>query len=346
MSLHILSIAYPFAPTGPCAVGGAEQVLTVVEEHLVTRGLHSTVVACSGSAAAGRLISSDVPPGLITPERREQVTEAHQRGIDRAVAAGVDLIHMHGIDFHRYRVPAQVPVLVTLHMPPAWYPEQIWHLPPNYQLQCVSELQRLACPAYLRDRLPVVTNGVALPSIAPQRKRRFALLLSRICPEKNLDAGLDAARQAGLPVLLAGSTFPYEEHLRYLREEIEPRLGRQARLLGPVTGARKQRLLAAARCLLIPSLAPETSSLIAMEALAAGTPVIAYRSGALPEIVEDGRTGFLVDNVDAMAAAITRFDAVEASACRAAAAARFPAARMVDEYLALYARMLNLPRAA
>ncbi len=152
---------------------------------------------------------------------------------------------------------------------------------------------------------------------------------------------MDAAQMAGVPVLLAGETFPYEAHLRYLREEIEPRLGEAARLLGPVTGTKKTRLLARARCLLLPTLAPETSSLVAIEAMAVGTPVVAYRSGAIPDVVEDGRTGFLVDDVAGMAAAIRRTAEIDPAMCRSVVASRFPLSRMVEGYLALYSKVLR-----
>ncbi len=342
---HVLSVAYPFAPVGPRAVGGAEQVLTTLEEQLAARGIRSTVIACEGSSVAGTLVPTQLPGDLITDAVRDEVTAAHQRGIDRALAFGVDLVHMHGIDFHRYRIPAHVPVLVTLHMPPSWYPD-IWHLPPHYRLQCVSEPQRASCPAYMRERIAVVGNGVPPAPAYKGKQHGFALLLARICPEKNLHAGLHAGRAAGVRVLLAGETFPYEEHLRYFAEQIEPRLGGHARLLGPVGGERKQRLLAAARCLLLPTLAPETSSLTAMEAMMAGTPVIAYRSGALPGIVEHGRTGFLVNDADEMAEAIRHINDIDPEACRAAAAERFSAARMVERYLALYVDILRPARAA
>ena len=351
MSLHVLSVAYPFAPVGPHAVGGAEQILTTLEQCLVARGVRSSVVACEDSLPAGTLFPTALPGGLITAEMRVEVTRAHQQALDRALAGGVDLVHMHGIDFHNYRIPAHVPVLVTLHMPPSWYPKEIWSLPPHYQLQCVSESQRLSCPASAREHLPVVANGVLIPVSKPAvAKRSYALLLSRICPEKNLHAALAAARNAGVPALLAGQTFPYPEHQRYFEQEIRPLLGfhsgNRARLLGPVTGERKQRLLRSARCLLLPSLAPETSSLTAMEALASGTAVVAYRSGALPSIIEEGRTGFLVDTVEQMTAAIHRVAAIDPAVCRAAAAERFPLSRMADGYMELYARLLGRKKAA
>ncbi len=343
MNPTILSVGYPFARVGPAAVGGAEQILTSLEAELPTRGFRSVVLAREGSCAAGILLETHVPDGTLTPELRQTVTHAHAENLRRALRTyPVDLIHMHGIDFTEYPVPASVPVLVTLHLPPSWYPEAIWRLPPNYHLQCVSETQRLACPPYLRDRLPVIPNGVP---ISDRRsiltKRRFALMLARICPEKNLHAGLDAARLAGMPVLLGGEVFPYEDHLRYLREQIEPRLHHTGvRWPGALNGRRKQRLLEAAQCLLLPSLAPETSSLVAMEAIAAGTPVIAFPSGAVPEIVDHGRTGFLVNSTEEMAAALSEISRLNPETCRTTARERFPLSRMVDRYAALYRQLL------
>jgi len=342
----VLSIAYPFAAVGPSAVGGAEQVLTSLEAEIVSCGGGSIVIARDGSMPSGRLLPTAVPSQVITVEVREAVTRAHQANIDLAFrSSSIDLVHMHGIEFHRYQIPEHIPVLVTLHLPPSWYPEEIWRLPLNYQLQCVSETQRQTCPAEVRDRLAVVENGVPLvPAERLPKRRNYALMLSRICPEKNLHIGFEAARMCGVPILLAGDTFPYEEHLRYLRDEIEPRLGDGARLLGPVGGAEKTRLLARARCLLLPTIAPETSSLVAMEALAVGTPVVAYPSGAIPEIVEHGRTGFLVRDAAGMAAAIERSGEIDPAVCMAVAASRFPLGRMVRNYLELYEEMLERER--
>ena len=342
MSLTVVSVAYPFARVGRGAVGGAEQILASHERELVARGCRSLVVACEGSTVAGRLLPTHLPPGVITPQVRRRVMEMHQGRLDEALSSGeADVVHMHGIDFFEYRIPPHIPVLVTLHLPPSWYAETIWLLPANYRLVCVSETQRQACPANVRDRLALVENGIPQADALPVRaKREFALMLSRICPEKNLHVGLDAARLAGVPVILGGEAFPYEDHLRYLREWIEPRLGAGASWPGALGEARKRRLLREARCLLLPTLAPETSSLVAMEAIAVGTPVIAYPSGAIPEIVDHGRTGFLVRSVEEMAEAIARVDEINPAECVAVAKARFPLQRMVDGYLAQYADMV------
>ena len=370
----ILSVAFPFAAMGDGAVGGAEQVLTSLERELVERGWRSIVVAHEASRPVGDLLPTAVPDGVITDEVRELVTRRHQAGIDRALASGsVDLVHLHGIDFASYRIPDEVPVLVTLHLPPGWYPEEIWSRigaeKKNVRMVCVSEAQRRSCPAEVREGLGVVRNGVfvqagsasglratcgdetamkgaasgedSTPKSAAPRNRSYALMLSRICPEKNVHAGLDAARQAGIDVVLAGETFPYEAHLRYFEERIRPRLGDGVTLVGAVGDVAKSRLLEGARCLLLPTLAPETSSLVAMEAAAAGTPVVAYRSGAVPEVVEDGVTGLLVGGVDEMADAIGRVGALDRERCRAVARERFSLDRMVEGYVALYREMLS-----
>ena len=111
------------------------------------------------------------------------------------------------------------------------------------------------------------------------------------------------------------------------------------RFLGPLGFARKRRLLSGARCLLVPSTAPETSSLVAMEALACGTPVVAFPSGALADLVEDGRTGFLVSSVAEMADAIAAAGQIDADTCRRTARERFDQAGMVARYLATYRQL-------
>jgi glycosyltransferase involved in cell wall biosynthesis len=237
-------------------------------------------------------------------------------------------------------------VLVTLHLPPEWHPPGIFQLErPSTFLHCVSASQRRRCPSgalLLAD----VPNGVALDALAARHaKRRFALALGRICPEKGFHIALDAARRAGVPLLLAGQTFPYEAHETYFAREIAPRLDDGRRYIGPIGLVRKRRLLSAARCLLLPSLAPETSSLVAMEALACGTPVIAFPSGALPDIVEHGRTGFIVSDEREMAEAIHAATRIAPEACRAAARERFSLERTVERYFALYRDLAEHGRA-
>ncbi len=346
MQRTILSVAYPFAAVGPDAVGGAEQVLSLLDAALVRAGHQSIVVAAGGSRPAGELIPTGVPPGRLDEPARRQVWQEHRAHIAEAVRRQkVDVIHMHGIDFEAYLPEVGgPPVLVTLHLPPGWYGAGVFELPqkrPGTFLHCVSSQQRSACPAGAR-LLESIPNGVPTAALDFHcTKRRYAVALGRICPEKNFHVALEAGRRAECPVLLGGAVFPHEAHQRYFSEQIEPRLDRQRRFIGPVGFARKRRLLSGARCLLHPTLAPETSSLVAMEAMACGTPVIAFASGALGEIVEQGLTGFLVRNETEMTQAIEAAGEIDPAACRRAARERFSLERMVERYFEVYERLAN-----
>ncbi len=337
MSLTILSVAYPLAPVGPDAVGGAEQVLSSLDHALVARGHRSIVVAQEGSVTAGTLVPVPAPEGTITDETREIAWETHRKAIASALEAWpIDLVHLHGIDFPNY-LPDEAPTLATLHLPLDWYPQAIWERRSNLFMHCVSASQDKTRPesAVL---LPPIPNGVPDGLFEThQRKRPFSIMLGRICPEKGIHIGLLAAKAANMTMLVGGRVFPYEWHESYFRNEVVPLLDEKRRFLGPLGFMRKRRLLAAARCMVIPSLAQETSSLAAMEALACGTPVIAFPNGALPEVIEDGRTGFIVSTVEEMAAAMEAADQIDPDLCRSVARERFSLGRMADRYLDCYA---------
>jgi glycosyltransferase involved in cell wall biosynthesis len=336
--LTVLSVAYPLAPVSRDAVGGAEQVLAQLDAALTEAGHRSLVVACAGSRVRGTLVATPLREGPLDEAARAEAHAAHRAAIRSALGRWpVDVIHLHGIDFHAYLPPPGVPVLVTLHLPLAWYPpEALRPRRPATWLHAVSAAQRQDAPEDLA-LLPDIPNGVPLEAFAGRHARRgFALALGRICPEKGFHVALDAARRAGVGLLLGGQVYRYETHEHYFRTEIAPRLDRWRRFLGPVGFARKRRLLAAARCLLVPSLVAETGSLVAMEALASGTPVIAFANGALADVVEHGVTGFLVQDEAQMADAILAAGTIEPAACRAAARARFSSTATIAAYLRTY----------
>jgi glycosyltransferase involved in cell wall biosynthesis len=309
---------------------------------LVRAGHRSIVVARADSTIAGTLVPVPVEPGPLDEAAKVRAWARHREAIAQALERWpVDLVHLHGIDFPAYLPPAGVPALATLHLPPSWYPPEIFvPVRPDTWLHCVSAAQHESClPS--PSLLPPIENGVPVDRLrARHAKRSFALMLGRVCPEKGVHLAIEAAKQADLPLLIAGAVFPYEAHERYFAEEVRPRLDHRRRFLGPIGFSRKRRLLTAARCLVVPSLAPETSSLVAREALACGTPVVAFPSGALAEAVEPGRTGFLVEDVAAMAAAMRRAGDIDPAACRLAARS-FSVERMSARYLDTYARLIR-----
>ncbi|HEY3911124.1 MAG TPA: glycosyltransferase [Stellaceae bacterium] len=341
MPLCVLSIGYSLAPVGPDAVGGAEQVLSALDRALVEAGHQSVVVANAGSEVAGTLIPTGPLPGLITEAERACAGERHRRAVGQALAQyRVDVVHSHALDFADHLPETGVPSLVTLHLPRDFYPPgAVQGERPRTWFNCVSASQRRSFPNFTA-MLPEIDNGVPVDRLHARLSRRnFALCLGRICPEKGFEHALDAARLAATPLLIGGEVFPYEAHRRYFATEIRPRLGARARFVGPVVWARKRRLLNAAHCLLAPSLAPETSSLVAMEAIACGTPVIAFPAGALADIVEPEVTGYLVRDMREMAEAIRAANGLDRERCREVARRRFSLERMVAAYFALYRRL-------
>ena len=344
----VLSIAYPFAPVGPNLVGGAEQILSDLDRALVAAGDCSLVVACEGSKPVGRLFPVPLPRrGMLDEANRIWCRERLHAAVSRALATGeVDVVHAHSMDLFGIDFPSEIPLLITLHLPIDWYSrEAIEQYRDRAQFCYVSQSQRSIGLATFGDS-PVIENGVGVLPLRFEAKKDFALAMGRICPEKNAHSALEAGTKAGISVIIGGHVYSYRAHQKYFEEMIEPRLERSRppadhQFAGPLTPERRQQMLAKAKCLLHPTLAPETSSLVAMEALAAGTPVIAYRSGALPEIVEDGVTGFLVNDVDEMADAIGKVDRISPAVCHEAARRRFPKERMIERYFDLYRRILS-----
>ena len=339
--MTVLSVAYPLARVSDGSAGGAEQVLSALDRALVAAGHRSIVVAPEGSRVAGRLAAIPWRDGVLDDDAKLSAQAANCAAIGRVLERdGVDVVHLHGIDFDRYLPAPGPPVLATLHLPPDWYPPEALHpARPRTWLNCVSAAQHAACPPSPNLTAPI-ENGVPVGRLAARHaKRGFALFLGRICPEKGVHLALRAAHRADVPLIVAGELYPYTAHRNYFDAEVRPLLDARRRYVGPVGFARKRRLLTAARCLLVPSLAAETSSLVVREAAACGTAVVAFPRGAIPEAVAEGRSGFLVADADAMAGAIRRAGAIRPEDCRALARDRFDEGTMVTRYLALYARL-------
>lgn len=347
--LRILYVAYPLSPVSDESCGGAEQVLQMLERASFARGHHTTIAACSGSRASGELV---VTIAHSSPDEFDAVQKKHFAAVRRLLRerelAGqpFDLVHDHSGAFWQQASGFASPVLATLHLPRSFYPAEIFaDLAPNVFLNCVSRSQA-ASFAGVAGLLGFVPNGIEAERFEFQpRKSDYLLWLGRICEEKGAHIALDIGLRAGLPVVLAGGLYPFSYHHQYFVREIEPRLGRlgnQARVVHNPSFTQKVALLAGARAVLIPSLVDETSSLVAMEAMACGTPVIAFRRGALAEIVADGITGFLVESEEEMQDALARLPQLDPRAARQIVLEKYSSARMAQDYEQLYREVTSL----
>lgn len=173
MKLVVLNVAYPFAPVGPDALGGAEQLLTRLDAALSRSGHESFVMACEGSVTEGILLATPRPSDVLDAAERHRIHEQYRFTLQTFLEKWpIDLIHMHGPDFYEYLPFPGVPVLVTLHQPVDEYPETIFHLDrPQTFLQCASAAHQNACPPcpYL---LPEV-HEIFMPASAEAHAARF-----------------------------------------------------------------------------------------------------------------------------------------------------------------------------
>lgn len=349
--MRILYAAYPLLTVCEDSAGGAEQVLSTLEREIARRGAATTVAASSGSRVAGELFATGDPCSRLDDfERRNR--QHHDRIVEfvsRCARQGERFALVHDMSGSLWTRAAEVdvPVLATLHLPRQFYPAQFFeNVAANVTFNFVSEAQARTFGSLSCDLPRVITNGVALDHFTPNTSRegRNGLLwLGRICEEKAPHLALEIARLGSMPITIAGQVYPFSYHQRYFDDEVAPRLSAMpgAEFVGPVSRQEKTRLLCGTKALLITSQVAETSSLVAMEAAASGTPVIALRHGALVEVVRDGTTGLLVDGVEEAVQALHRIDEISSTACARHAHDHFSSDAMAAKYLNLYANMLH-----
>jgi glycosyltransferase involved in cell wall biosynthesis len=342
--LSVLSVAYSLARVSADAVGGAEQVLAALDRALVSAGHRSLVLACRGSRVAGQLVPIEIGTGSYTSELRAGVTERYREQLGNLVTREhIDVVHFHGVDCGAYidlGGLTGVAKIVTLHLPLDYYEPRLRRGASGVVFTCVSASQR----AQVESLIPVhatIENGIDVRRWRPLDgiPGEYVACLGRICPEKGFDIALRAAHAANVPLLLAGEVFPYPDHQQYFADCIEPFLDERRRFIGAVGGAVKRRFLADARCLVVPSRVAETSSLVTMEALASGTPVIVSGVGAPASLIEPGVTGLVAEDEAALCEALGKIGALDRRACRTSARRRFDVRDTTRRYLELYASL-------
>lgn len=345
---RILYVAYPLLTVSDESAGGAEQVLWTLERQMTSRGLATTVAASAGSRVSSELFTTGEP--CRAPDDFERRNQEHQDRVVEFIRRQRDgspfhLVHDMSGSFWPRASEVDATVLSTLHLPRSFYAEQLFaNVPGNVFFNCVSRSQARSFTDLPRLQ-GVVTNGIALdllPAYTDREPRRGLLWLGRICEEKAPHLALEIAHRAGMPITLAGQLYPFSYHREYFDREMAPRLRfPKVSYIDSPSRPLKRRLLRESRAVLITSQVDETSSLVAMEAAASGTPVIAFARGALPEIVGHGTTGFLVDDSEGAVQALRRVDGIDSSACVRHAWQNFSDVAMADGYTSLYDRLLK-----
>jgi len=339
----ILYVAYPLLPFSEDIAGGAEHVLLTLADEVSSRGHEVTVAAADNSIVPGHLLATG-PPSSENDDFERRRAEHEAAILNHLASNEYDLIHDMSGSFWQQAGAVPIPMLATLHLPPEFYPPNaLWQAPNDLVFNGVSSSQARRFSEVLGvEGLEIVPNGINVDRFSySEVKQDYLLWLGRICEEKAPHVACEIARRLGMPLVLAGQVYPFSYHQQYFERSLKGRLGSDnVKFVNPLTLAEKVGLLSNARALLITSSANETSSLVAMEAMACGTPVIAFRHGALPEVVRDSITGFIAENPEGMCEAIANIDAILPLVCREHVVRRFSATRMSSDYLQLYGELV------
>jgi glycosyltransferase involved in cell wall biosynthesis len=338
--LRIAVVSSPWFDVPPDGYGGIERVCFHLVEGLIDRGHHVTLIANGADRTRARYLPAlpDLPTGLGGIEGPAQ--EVRYAAAVAQVLASVDvqIVHDHSLAGPLLGRGRAVPTLVTAHGPTDGYIGDYYRrlgLP----IVASSDAQRRIAPDL--TWVGTVPNALDVRDY-PFRadKDDYLLFLGRLSPEKGVHVAVDAARAAGSRLVIAGKCAEPHEH-RYFAEFVQPRLGADTEFVGEVADTRRTDLLARAQALLVPVQWEEPFGLVSIEALASGTPVVGLRRGAIPEIVDDGRTGWVCDDAAGMTAAIRRLDEIDPRDCRAAAERRYHTTVMAAAYERIYRRLVH-----
>jgi glycosyltransferase involved in cell wall biosynthesis len=345
--MRIAQIAPTYERVPPRTYGGTELIVHLLTEELVARGHDVTLFASGDSLTTARLRSVAAAPqrygepseaGFV---HAEYLQLANAQAAFREAADGrFDLVANHaGVEGMVLAATSRTPVISTMHNPFSPPTQPIWDAYPWFH-HAVSAASAATFPT--AGALPPIHHGIDVASFRfePRPTDGFLVFLGRFSKAKGADRAIEAARRSGRRLVLAGKVDAADAE--HFERAIEPQLdGEQMRYVGEVGGSTKADLLAGADALLFPIEWDEPFGLVMVEALSSGTPVIGFRRASVPEVVDDGVTGFVVDGIDGMVDAIGRIGELDRRACRAVAEDRFSVTRMVDEVEAMYVAALD-----
>jgi glycosyltransferase involved in cell wall biosynthesis len=338
--VRIAVVASLVTPLREAQLGGAQAFLTDLARALDARGHEVTVYCAEGSSLAGlRLVTVPAPagveaalvmPGGPPPAALPALRDAFERLFSAVRADGCDAVTQHAFDAEAFELAAGLPVLHTLHLPPLVPGVVAAAVRAGARCVTVSEAMRRAWSAAGLVRIGVLPNGVPVFAPPEVRVEARAVIAGRVSPEKGTAAAVRAARRAGLEPLLAGTVYDRAYWERAVGVPVEP-----------VDRRELWRLMAGSAVTLMPIEWDEPFGMVAAESQMAGCPVVGYRRGALPEVVEEGVGGLLVEpgDLDALVAAIPAARALDRRLVRESALRRLGIERSAAAYEAALAAL-------
>jgi glycosyltransferase involved in cell wall biosynthesis len=340
-SMKIAQVSPLFERVPPKAYGGTERIVSYLTEELIRLGHDVTLFASGDSITGARLVPAiDESIRLDAVQRTWLAYHTIQMDLVSELAHTFDVIHFH-TDYLHFPIARKfsTPHITTLHGRQD-LPELVTlykHFS-DVPLISISDSQRIPLP--WANWYGTVYHGLP-PDLYSFRSEPddYFVYIGRISLEKRVDRAIDIAQQCGLPLYIAAKIDKADE--TYFNECIEPLLHDPlVKYIGEVGEPEKRDLLEHARALLFPIDWPEPFGLVMIEAFACGTPVIAYRHGSIPEIMEDGVTGFVVTNQKDAVRAAQSIESIDRKRCRQVFERRFTVAHMAENYLSIYRRLL------
>jgi glycosyltransferase involved in cell wall biosynthesis len=338
--LRVALIAPPWYEVPPRAYGGVELLCASLISGLQRRGNTVTLIGAGGDHTAAKMISTfRRPPGGLGTSATMIVESLHALRASAALREiDVDIVHDHTALAPIVMGSRDVPTVSTVHSHPAGRLAQLYS---ESELPVVAVSDEQRSQAVGLPWVATIHNAIDVDSYPFQaQKEGFALFLGRIHPDKGPHLAIEAARQAKMPLLLAGKcSEPLER--RYFEETISPMLDDDIRYIGVADQRVKRDLLRRASVLLFPILWEEPFGLVMVEAMACGTPVVATRRGAVPEVLTDGVTGVIVDDPRDLAQAIEATSGIDPRKCRRDAEHRFDIPLLAARYEETYRHILR-----
>ncbi|HEY8469515.1 MAG TPA: glycosyltransferase family 4 protein [Longimicrobiales bacterium] len=334
--MRIALVSTPFVAVPPADYGGTELVIHELAEGLTAAG-HEVVLFATGDSRSSARLEWLLPRPSWPPDSLMALNHCSW-ALSRIAQGSFDVVHAHSAEaLALTRLVPDIPFVYTLHHErdescSAYYP-----FFPDVFYTAISERQRQL--EVVLPHIRTIHHGLHAPRYAGEtRAGDHVCFIGRLSQPKGPHVAIDVAERAGVPIVVAGAIHAEDQPPGFAAREIEPRLRQpHVRYVGKIGMRRKTALLRSARALVMPLLWEEPFGLIMIEAMLCGCPVVAFPRGSAPELIDEGLTGFLVPDADAMVDVLRNgLRGFDREACRARAVERFGRERMVADYVSWY----------